>query len=71
MAHIGHPVLGDEVYGGSRHPAALRHSSLIDGQCLHAARLELTHPRTQERMTFTAPLPEKTEKLLAILRKAQ
>jgi 23S rRNA pseudouridine1911/1915/1917 synthase len=69
MAHIGHPVLGDEVYGGSRHPSALRHSSLIDGQCLHAARLELTHPRTRERMTFTAPLPEKTEKLLAILRR--
>lgn len=69
MAYIGHPVLGDEVYGGSRHPAALRHSSLIDGQCLHAARLELTHPRTQERMTFTAPLPEKTEKLLSILRR--
>ena len=50
MAHIKHPVTGDDVYG----KAAPR----LDGQALHASRLELTHPATGERMEFRAKLPE-------------
>ncbi len=69
MAYIGHPVLGDAVYGGANHPFAQRHTDLIKGQCLHACSLELDHPRTGERMHFVAPLPPETEKLLAILRR--
>lgn len=51
MAHIGHPILGDPLYG----PAKDRWK--LGGQCLHAGQLQLTHPATGERMTFDAPLP--------------
>lgn len=49
---LGHPVVGDDVYGIKKQKFAL------DGQLLHACRLELTHPGTGERMAFTAPLPD-------------
>ena len=49
--YLGHPVVGDDVYGIKKQRFNL------NGQLLHACRLELTHPRTGERMTFTAPLP--------------
>ncbi len=52
MAYIKHPVTGDDVYG------ARTCRFKTDGQMLHAVRLELTHPRTGERMAFFAPLPE-------------
>lgn len=68
MASIGHPLVGDTVYGGGQTPFEHRHKAYISGQCLFASRLTLTHPRTLEKMTFTAPLPENFEKLLAILR---
>lgn len=51
MAHIGHPILGDPLYGPSKDKWKL------DGQCLHAGQLTLTHPATGEHMTFEAPLP--------------
>ena len=51
MAHIGHPIIGDPLYGPSKDKWKL------DGQCLHAGQLTLTHPATGERMTFEAPLP--------------
>jgi len=63
MAHIGHPVLGDEVYGGVRKAVPLA------GQCLHAAALRFFHPRTQEEVTFRAPLPDYFEEVLQRLRK--
>ena len=68
MASIGHSLVGDTVYGGGQTPFEHRHKAYISGQCLFAAKLTLTHPRTREKMTFTAPLPEDFEKLLAILR---
>lgn len=52
MASIGHPIIGDPLYGLKKD----RFSNL-DGQCLHAWRLSLDHPRTGERMVFEAPLP--------------
>ncbi|MBQ7060149.1 MAG: RluA family pseudouridine synthase [Clostridia bacterium] len=52
MAYIGHPLVGDPVYGRAENGLG------FTGQALHAARLRLTHPRTGERMEFTAPLPE-------------
>jgi len=68
MSHIGHSLLGDEVYGGgSKIPFEKRHAPLLDGQILHAKRLTLTHPRTGERMTFECELPENFKRLLAIL----
>ena len=52
MAHIGHPLLGDPVYGVKRPFPGLT------GQCLHAAQLTFTHPSTGECMTVEAPLPD-------------
>jgi 23S rRNA pseudouridine1911/1915/1917 synthase len=52
MASIGHPLLGDTVYGAKKPWPGLA------GQCLHAARLTFTHPTTGERMTAKAPLPD-------------
>ena len=58
MAYIGHPVLGDEAYGGAAHPFVRRHPALFDGQMLHAGELRFAHPRTGEQMVFAAPPPE-------------
>ena len=67
MSHIGHPVLGDELYGANRTPFERHHAALIEGQCLHAAKLRLIHPRTGKEMEFTAPRPAEFEKLREIL----
>lgn len=53
MAHIKHPVACDDIYG-----AGDRDKLGSDGQLLHAAALALTHPRSNERMCFRAPLPD-------------
>ena len=58
MAYIGHPLYGDTVYGAKKGAADMT------GQCLHAVALDLTHPRTGERMHFTCPLPEEFTRLL-------
>lgn len=55
MAHIGHPVLGDSVYGGSK--AAKIGEMRIARQMLHAESLSLLHPETGHPMTFSAPPP--------------
>ena len=68
MASIGHPLVGDTVYGGGQTPFEHKHKAHISGQCLFASRLTLTHPRTREKMAFFAPLPPNFEKLLDILR---
>lgn len=64
MASIGHPLLGDVVYGPVKCPYRLT------GQTLHAGVLGIVHPRTGEYMEFTAPLPEYFEELLKKLRAA-
>ncbi|MGE5593529.1 MAG: RluA family pseudouridine synthase [Betaproteobacteria bacterium] len=66
LAHIGHPIVGDPVYGGRRGKPS--DWPEISGQALHAASVSLDHPRTGERMTFTAPLPTDMRRLLARLR---
>ena len=62
MASIGHPLLGDLVYGPGKCP-----SPGLQGQTLHAGVLGFIHPRTGEYMEFTAPLPEYFAKLLNTL----
>ncbi len=71
MSYTGHPLLGDEVYASSKTAFEKRHPSLFCGQALHARRLELTHPKSGERMSFECPLPESFEKALDLLRKEQ
>lgn len=68
MSYIGHPLLGDLLYGGGTTKFESRHPKLFNGQALHAAKLTLTHPKTGERMTFESPLPCEFERALALLR---
>jgi 23S rRNA pseudouridine1911/1915/1917 synthase len=73
LASIGHPVLGDAVYGGRRVPASasarLREALAgLDRPALHAARLSFTHPATGERLSFESPLPDDLARLLERLR---
>ncbi len=56
LAGIGHPIAGDELYGGRRQSES--GEPLIARQALHAWRLEVEHPVTRERAEYTAPLPE-------------
>ena len=56
--HLGHPIVGDKTYGIKNQKFNL------EGQLLHAYKLELTHPTTGKRMQFECPLPEYFEKLL-------
>ena len=67
MSHLGHALLGDEVYASTKIPFEKQHAPLFDGQILHAKRLTLTHPRTGERMTFECELPDNFKKLIEIL----
>lgn len=59
LSAIGHPIVGDQTYGGVRHrmPAALRAVERLERPFLHAARLSFTHPREGTRLEFTCPLP--------------
>ena len=63
MASIGHPILGDLVYGPTKCPFRLQ------GQTLHARILGFVHPSTGAYVQFDAPLPEYFEELLKKLRK--
>ncbi|MDR3306027.1 MAG: RluA family pseudouridine synthase [Clostridiales Family XIII bacterium] len=60
LAHIGHPVLGDALYGG----APERGAELIARQALHASVLKFSHPKDGRALTFKAPLPEDMGRLL-------
>ena len=64
MAHIGHPILGDTVYGAKKAVPGLT------GQCLHAVGLRFLHPRTGEAVEISCPLPEEFEKYLRKLRQS-
>ncbi len=63
MASIGHPILGDPVYGPAKCPFKL------EGQTLHAKTLGICHPTTGKYMEFDAPLPDYFRRLLEMLRK--
>jgi len=63
MASLGHPLLGDAVYGREKQPFKL------DGQTLHAAVLGFQHPKDRRYVEFSAPLPDYFAALLAKLRK--
>ena len=64
MAHIGHPLLGDMVYGNLKKP-----ERGLEGQCLHARTLKFVHPRTGERVELTSELPEYFKEILNSLPK--
>jgi 23S rRNA pseudouridine1911/1915/1917 synthase len=63
LQHIRHPIVGDPVYR-----RGARAGVNFPRQALHAAALELSHPRSGKRMSWSAPLPADMKKLLAVLR---
>jgi len=79
-AFIGHPVVGDPTYGGTKRTVSSSYSKLdqrdlarliddLHGQALHAFLLSFDHPVTGERMSFEAPLPPDIDALLGWLRR--
>jgi len=74
LAHVGHPLVGDPVYGGRRRlparalpEAAARAVAAFPRQALHAATLGFDHPLTGARLRFAAPLPADMAALIAAL----
>lgn len=66
LSAIGHPIVGDGLYGGVRKhmPHRLRPLLRLERPFLHAERLSFIHPRTGERLIFTAPVPSDLEAVL-------
>ena len=67
LASLGHPILGDPIYGGNHTKFEATHKSLISGQTLHAGELHFTHPKTGKEMTFTAEPPKEFAELERLL----
>jgi 23S rRNA pseudouridine1911/1915/1917 synthase len=68
MASIGHPLLGDPVYGRTRsvHRPALQELGFAR-QALHARTLGFLHPSTKEKLTFESPIPSDIQELISLL----
>jgi 23S rRNA pseudouridine1911/1915/1917 synthase len=68
MASIGHPLLGDPVYGrsGKTHGKLLKELQ-FQRQALHAAQLGFTHPVTKHRLSFASPMPSDMQELFNAL----
>jgi 23S rRNA pseudouridine1911/1915/1917 synthase len=80
LSRIGHPVLGDPVYGGRKSRRGMlsgasaaiaeRALGMIDRQALHAEELSFIHPATGKLMAFTAPLPDDFKEVMEFLKTA-
>ncbi len=74
LSSIGHPLLGDPLYGRKGRPGAIHDPVLkecvkrMNRQALHAHRLEFNHPRTGERVQFVSPIPHDMKEVLEWLR---
>jgi 23S rRNA pseudouridine1911/1915/1917 synthase len=68
MASIGHPLLGDPVYGRSKAHRELLKSLGFQRQALHAAELGFTHPVTKHRLSFSSGMPADMQELFNQLR---
>jgi 23S rRNA pseudouridine1911/1915/1917 synthase len=74
MASLGHPVVGDALYGAPREMRARRGRATDEGAAislprnfLHAAHLELAHPRTAQPIALQSPLPAELQAFLATI----
>lgn len=68
LSSIGHPILGDDVYGRSKDAVEQKFGRGLCGQTLHAGEIRFIHPRTGESMVLTCQLPDYFEELLRKLR---
>ena len=71
MSYIGHPLMGDTVYGGGHTVFEKHNPDLLTGQMLHATALVLRHPVTGELMRFETELPDNFRAMLEKLRKIE
>ena len=77
LSSIGHPILGDPLYGGRKRLASVEPLPLRQGlqnlrrQALHAASLGFVHPVTGEALEFASPLPEDIREALDLLRRME
>lgn len=71
LSGIGHPIVGDSLYGGVRRRVAgdIRAVNKLDRPFLHAARLVFTHPTEDRRLEFVSPLPQDLQAVLDALRR--
>ena len=70
LASLGHPVVGDTLYGAPREIAKKRGRAIsLARNFLHAAQLQLAHPRTGESLAFSLPLPRELSEFLELLTK--
>jgi 23S rRNA pseudouridine1911/1915/1917 synthase len=68
LSAIGHPVVGDDVYGEKTHKAFVKKYGALNRYFLHAESLRFTHPRTGEELEFHSRLPSELQNLLERLR---
>jgi len=62
LASIGHPLLGDPLYGGGNTRFESHHKGWLQGQALHAGELKFVHPKSGETVRFECPLPDAMQK---------
>jgi 23S rRNA pseudouridine1911/1915/1917 synthase len=67
MASLGHPIVGDALYGAPRHLHGKLDQPTLSRNFLHAARLELSHPRSGEKIALNSELPEELQSFLATI----
>lgn len=67
LASIGHPLLGDPVYGGDGTRFEKSHKTSIKGQCLHAGELHFRHPRTGKEIDVFSPMPQEMQHVVRVL----
>jgi 23S rRNA pseudouridine1911/1915/1917 synthase len=73
LASLGHPIVGDAVYGGRRRPAVREATDILAAcprQALHAARLVVAHPTTGAPLVLESPLPADLRAVVEALRKS-
>jgi 23S rRNA pseudouridine1911/1915/1917 synthase len=69
MSSLGHPVMGDTLYGGGRTDFEKKNAKILQEQCLHACHVGFVHPITDEFLSFDAELPSYFEEVLGKLRR--
>lgn len=63
MNRVSHPIIGDREHGDSHHNRYFRDTLNIDGLCLWAKELTITHPKTGEKIKFESPISEKWQQI--------
>ncbi len=68
LSSLGHPILGDELYGGGNSEFEKKYKKILEGQCLHAKYIAFAHPEDERWVEFDSELPEYFKTILQKLR---